>query len=570
MKCTTMAAALRQATDHVSESGGASKTDWQRVFRPALSFLAASVLAWSAPASGQTVSGDVTWLDAAGIAHPARMHRVEIYGIYAGGEGAPGNFNNVLSQPGGNLHIDRVYTDQFGHYSSNAVLPPGYFPRAVAVSDTGNTPGGGFVDGAPEASPPSRPPLSLPMFGQGYYSAHDDGSIIDPVVDLVAPGPFSISDALYTGWYFSSLARPLGAPEVRAVYPLNNGTVYVRGAQPYMRVHPDNMFDWDVVLHEYGHHLSNVDNLDQSPGGFHGYGTSNVPLYGKLNGLRLAWGEGLGTYLGIAMQHVDPVGQNLPLTKWDVGDTFYTDSRNGLVDLETHTINWGGVTTEQGEGDELAVCRILWDLADPANETHDRISIGHVALYDVLNNISGLDMLEDVWDHYFNISSDAERIDFGAIFEEYGISPHPFGTSPINTSLLRTDEPPTFQWERGNFSANDEFQLIVFDDDLSNRLLDISVPGDVSNYTLTSDEWGVLRVWSATVGEEFNFVVAGSDTTDFTTGSYWSDAYPFWVVPEPATCVLLSTGALGMVLGAISRNRRKKNKSRKQEKKRRK
>jgi hypothetical protein len=136
-----------------------------------------------------------------------------------------------------------------------------------------------------------------------------------------------------------------------------------------------------------------------------------------------------------------------------------------------------------------------------------------------------LDQIDDVWDHYFNQRNDAGRVDFGAIFEEYGISPHPEGASPIDVSISRLAPPPTFQWQRGNNNANDAFQLLVFNSDLSQRVLDIAIPGDVTSYTLSDVEWGTLGSMSG----DFRFTIAGSDTTDFATGAYWSDAYLFTV-----------------------------------------
>lgn len=58
--------------------------------------------------------------------------------------------------------------------------------------------------------------------------------------------------------------------------------------------------DWDVMLHEYGHYLADVDKLDDYDGGEHSFGVSNIPDNGKDVGVRLAWGEGLANYVAIS------------------------------------------------------------------------------------------------------------------------------------------------------------------------------------------------------------------------------------------------------------------------------
>ncbi len=327
-------------------------------------------------------------------------------------------------------------------------------------------------------------------------------------------------------------------------------------------------FDWDVILHEYGHYLAHIDEVDSregipsTPAGTaHSFGVSNINAAhgGKLGGVHLAWSEGLATYLGIAAQHVNPAAHNLPMNMANVGDTRYTDTEDQsfYIDLESLDAN-GANDRGQGEGDELPIARILWDLADGTggSETYDRLTLGHAGLYDDLNNdipgfdnIAGLDRIEEVWDYYFAGNNDRDRTDYGAIFEEHGISPHPVGDSPINVTLMTDAPPPNFDWERRNNNANDLFQLIVFDGTLSQRVLDIAITGDVNTYTLTNSEWNTLR---SMTGGPFNFVIAGVDTTEFTTGTYWSDAYSFSVIPEPGAFALAS---LAVALCLLRRRR---------------
>ena len=522
----------------------------------------------SASTAGQMLTGTVTWSDAQGVAHPARNHRVEIY--------APVE---------GPTHLARVYTNLQGMYTSTYAVPPGGYTAVGAhpQADTGLTPGGGYVFPYPPANQPTRPPAPVGMFfGDTIYEAHGDIGGSGGVIDFALPRvpaedninrAFSISDAMFTGWYFSSQVRATPAPELSAMIgiPLGDTTAY-RNDDVVKRIwiNANDWAEWDVLLHEYGHYLTDpdIDNLgilNLAVGG-HSIGVSNitggpgVPALGKERGMRLAWAEGLASYLGIAAQHTSPLSQNLPTNMNNVGDTQYQDETQDLeFDLESHANNQ--MATEAGEGDELPIGRILWDLADPSlTEPHDRVDLGHIALYNILNNNipnGTLDRIEDVWDYFFTISSDAQRPNYGAIFEEYGISPHPGGSSPIDVSLFQNAPPPTFDWMRGNDNANDAFQLIVFKGDLSQRVLDIAVAGDVNTYTLTNSQWNTLR----NMPGAFKFVIAGSDAKDATgalyaadlqTGAYWSDAQTFYVIPEPGACTLAS---LALALCFLHRRR---------------
>lgn len=401
------------------------------------------------------------------------------------------------------------------------------------------------------------------------YDVYDDDTLFDPTYeDSTTPvnniagnttinvtygpaGTFNeaaaIFDQMVQGDFGAGVIRP-GLPSVnnqlRVDYPdggngafYNNNEINIGSHLPYA---------WDVNLHEYGHYMSDLDNLDNSPGGAHSFGQSNIThgqALGKDGGTRLAWGEGLATYLSLAIQDVG--GFNQPAIP-TVGDTTYTHRSNVGGEVFTVPVE-GNDGFNRGEGDESPVMRILWDLADGKNEAHDAIEIGHADLYDNLDNIGGLVRLDQVWDHFFANTAelelttgtvDAKRTLLGDIFEEYDVSPDPaaFG-APVNivTHL------PVFNWVRNNNNANDEFDIIIFNSDFSQRVLEIDVLGDVTSYTLTEAQAQVLE--AAGVGI-YRFVVVGTDTTTFATGPYWSGAEQLWLIPEPGTVALLAMGGL--------------------------
>jgi len=320
--------------------------------------------------------------------------------------------------------------------------------------------------------------------------------------------------------------------------------------------------------------LAHKDSLAVQIGGEHQPGVSNILDLGKLKGVQRAWSEGLATYLGIATQYVTHAADaellpNVPNTL----DTRYNntnpdnpttnpdnpttnpDNPTGTfwIDLETSgAYNYDTALTNQGEGDEVSVMRILWDIADGKGKERwlddDDIGLGHKELYDILKNKipqnspgNPLDQLDDVWDYFYGISNDANRTKFGAIFEEYGVSPRPYD-GPIGQNFNASSTLPTFKWERENYDgiddANDDFQVIVFNRDFSKRLLESEhLKGEVTQWTPSIEDWakvvntpGIYRFIVA--GSDTDISIAKSDDDKFATGSYWSGAYKFSVGPK--------------------------------------
>jgi Ca2+-binding RTX toxin-like protein len=389
---------------------------------------------------------------------------------------------------------------------------------------------------------------------------------------------FSVSDALYTAEKYASLVRKKAPPTIQVNFPVSGGTVYDPKDQA-IKLQLDDRWNWDVIHHEYGHFLADTDSLvgDINTNDSHHAGISNIPTLGKLKGVQYAWSEGLATYLGIAAQYVTHAADaKLLLNVPNTLDTRYhqTNPDNAKesiwIDLETSSAyNYYTALKNQGEGDEASVMRILWDIADgKSNEKltyNDEIALGHERLYDILKNEiprDTLDQLDDVWDYFYSEpkSNDAKRTQFGAIFEEYGVSPHPYG-GPIGQNFNASSTPPTFTWNRGNYDgiddANDDFQVIVFNRDFSKRLLESEHLSGVTQWTPNIQDWAKV----VNTKGEYHFIVAGSDTNilsaksaddKFPTGSYWSGAYEFLVGPTFSSKTLKQ--GLDQTLDAIGEN----------------
>ena len=306
-----------------------------------------------------------------------------------------------------------------------------------------------------------------------------------------------------------------------------------------MNIFKHDAYNWDVILHEYGHHIANELKLQApaSEGNKHKAFENLISSLGKAKGIRKAWSEGLATYLGTAAPKVfsKDFAQQKEYTNGDsqasllpaiVGDTSYTfpyklkkgDPPRNAVDIENSYISPLSKLEQpqtfpgSGEGDEISIARILWDLA-MIRKTYivtglsDEINLGHKGLFKELLNAKshqtilppiiadfpdnaftrgliseGLTSLDNLWDYFeyqYKSKEPKKLAQIGASFEEYGVSPSPISNwldkniqasqSPI---ITKNSALPTFQWKAGNYyfnpstneaTFNNEFQIHVYD-----------------------------------------------------------------------------------------------------------
>jgi hypothetical protein len=119
-------------------------------------------------------------------------------------------------------------------------------------------------------------------------------------------------------------------------------------------------YDDHIIIHEWGHYFEDQFSRADSIGGPHGPG--------EALDIRLAFGEGWGNALsGIATDN--PI-------YFDT--TGYAQGMGWFMDLEK------GAQANPGWYSEGSVQRILYDLYDKTNETHDHTSLGFKPLYKVL------------------------------------------------------------------------------------------------------------------------------------------------------------------------------------------
>ena len=226
---------------------------------------------------------------------------------------------------------------------------------------------------------------------------------------------------------------------------------------------------WDVVMHEYGHHLQDelgnannpslphdspkndidetLENIQGEVGRYQKYDEEDA----KDLGVRLAWAESWPTVFGLmAQQYYSDM-----LTNIEGVNNAYYDSYNGdYYNLERCYIY-------KGEGCERSIMAVLWDIYDDVNDTaeNDTIALGHQAFWDISTQIgiyTFSDFIEIFYDEYPQYVDD---IAFN--LTKYNMA----STIPtIRTSGTNTN-PPSLSWTAQGGSThypNNSFSVVFY------------------------------------------------------------------------------------------------------------
>jgi len=247
-----------------------------------------------------------------------------------------------------------------------------------------------------------------------------------PAVDLVHATNNTFGEAamgilmpiVYTKQYFGTTFGVAPA-EIEVLYDstdavpgtTSTGNFFARAGAPFnargvpfINIDKNDWASWDVIGHEYSHYIANTQGLDPLVGGPHTIGVDNIPNAAtaaqKLSAVGLAWNEGIATFMyqmGVREGNINASFAGL-LGSRDF-DTWYTDfnapgttAADAQVtfeyDVESiayHTRNMAGVLGQhlstaqsrgEGEGDELSVQRVLWDIYDPTGEAFVEPPVG--------------------------------------------------------------------------------------------------------------------------------------------------------------------------------------------------
>ena len=199
----------------------------------------------------------------------------------------------------------------------------------------------------------------------------------------------------YATDFGKSLPRAITSyPETMTKFEPSNNRIYVR------QEHGTN---WDVLNHEYGHfmseklHLSSYHNWVTPGYRYHDIRENLVSRHGPYVGKKLAYYEGIATYLALASQMYsgrdDVAG---------VGDYFYSDPVNNVfVNFDNFMGDlYNGVPSSPAY--EATVTSLLIKMMDSKSRSGDPMSLGHEAMWSRLLNYVDL---EEVIEFFKNDSN---------------------------------------------------------------------------------------------------------------------------------------------------------------------
>lgn len=385
------------------------------------------------------VCGTIKWIDEKGVTHPVRQQRVQIYDEDV-------SWDDFMGE---------CYTDDTGEYSFEVIDNFDPFNGADVYVKIQPENKAVIVQG--ENVEYSYQTVIYDNVYKCYEIRYD--IVIGTGDDYVSENAYEISQMMLLPYnYMKEMYYTLNHIEV--IYPQSGINCYYSNKKIYMEK-PYYKY-WDVGTHEYGHYIDDMLNLSAMPGGAHNVGEDLVAKYGKDKGLKLAYSEGLATYIGIISQF------EYNTSKWNIptlGDYIYTsyaiDRNNAIyemkINLENFTIDSGSLEP-RGEGNEISIAGFLLSIVTKSNLLENDIELfNFIKRYN--NN------MDELVKRLVNTYGYAN--DIGKFLNFYGFST--FITSPITELNYREIEFPLNIWNctSSNLVCSDiSFAMIFYSSDL--------------------------------------------------------------------------------------------------------
>lgn len=345
---------------------------------------------------------------------------------------------------------------------------------------------------------------------------------------------FQISQACILASRYVKAVHGSNITSVKIIYPHKedaSGCFYRRSNKTiYIKENLDNSLksyaSWDVIMHEYGHHVSYEFDICDSPGGWHSIsidmadhyrshidGTNklncdctNIPSIHKCkdNANQEVWCEAWATAFSIIAQQFDPHPQIKT-----VSDTFYTSYNTIIENLELPC-------RTNGESVEAVIQSILWDIFDSSTEEHDELSLGHQLFWKITTESKAKTFPQFM--EYFNENiNNVEYISLAAkINANYNIAPRSF---KVEGDIITTTA-PTFTWSKiapqSPYYNVMVYRLVILDGNL-NRVYE-SPKITENSYTIPQQAWNSILE----TGNVIYATVYGGDNSPG-SGSYCSE-----------------------------------------------
>ena len=457
-----------------------------------------------------TVDIVLQWEDDWGVTHTLNYTKVEVIKrVY---------FGEALDYPYYETVMDTLYSDKNGHinYTFDSVTEEsyGYYIKIYAASVNTNV-----VDNNKEQYYYESPIAHNVPAGSTIYFNYN----FDMTTDLGRA--FQLSQSLhYASKYVKYLNNQVDVKNCTLCYG-DKGAYYDRNSCIYIKArsntgnYPQGYADWDVVGHEYGHHVQACfPEIANNPGGTHYVNTNNADSQyksgyskniAKDRGMRLSWAEGWATYFGQMMQQYSL--SELQDIRF-VNDDHYT-AANGVK----HSMLTKGYYTPFGETDEIAIAQILYQLDDSRKDGNDVFNYSDKVLWSLIKT-NQTKSFSAFYSALYNYESNKDAL--SRFLADFKITPFDVQrTSSASIAVI-----PTFTWTADNKSQYfpfDEYQVYVT----------INSLGLVYVGTTTEKEFTMpVDIWNQILDSNTSFyyiTISASATEYISTGPYYSETYEF-------------------------------------------
>ena len=453
-----------------------------------------------APSTSGSITGTFQWQDDQGLTHPLVGARVKLRIVGSGWDST-------------------AYADQNGDYSFEYIgvkYNGSGKPKVTLYADDGGT------INVKKSGTYAKTHEFETIGGNNSYSY-----VFSPTNDGDMGKAIMIFQAakLYSD-HIKELNNNNAITKCSFVYPSNkskckyyNNVVYITGTPP-KKSFPNSYASWDMIGHEYAHHIQEQFDIANSPGGTHTIGTNLIDQLCKTNALtqaknkalRLSWGEGWATYWSIVAQQSFPDEFKTIRT---VGNTDYS-AYNG-VDYKLDVY----IDRSNGEASELAVQKTLFKLYFAKTDEYDRFALGEETLWDIVVEKKPTTLCEFIQDLY---DDGYDKHELGKLLGQFSITPLYL---EIKNDYL--DRCPTFSWPTDSGSTNlpyDSFDLVFTTPsgvEFMRRAVTTSNP-KTATYTLTRDEWSTVI---SARGTKYGVYLIARQTHSPSTGDYYSELFWF-------------------------------------------
>lgn len=306
---------------------------------------------------------------------------------------------------------------------------------------------------------------------------------------------------------------------------------------------PEAYASWDVIMHEYGHHMQYEMDITNSPNGKHFSSENDIDARkDKSEGIRLAWGESWPTVFAFVAQNY----YQEYLTNIDAVNGPEYESYNGLsYNLESNNI-------KLGEGCERSIMSVLWDLFDVSSDTDslDSINLGFQKWWDI-TTISGTYTFSDFIQNFYTEYPELKG-EIGKNLTYYGMAPSIYNFTPVQISPNMS--PLNISWAGqggSNRNPNNSFQVVFFSQDFTQAHY-VDIAANTFSYQITSSIFETIKTFN---GEKVYVGVIGYQTDSPATGGYISKLYEFtkkvYIIETSGNEVIL-TGTYCDLIGQIS------------------